>query len=122
MFEYSTSRTCINIQIACRIHPVKPLPCKSKSCMLTDLTDDGWNVMEELLPVLRSLKCATTALCGKSEVSSSIIYPVTATLLSKHLRASPAESAKVLQFKNAEAPKKRSRVLPKPGFVSLFQH
>ena len=64
-----------------------------------DLTDDGWNVMEELLPVLRSLKCA-------------IIYPVTATLLSKHLCASPAESAKVSQFKNAVSLSLKQRQSP----------
>ncbi len=46
-----------------------------------ELTDDRWGVMEELLPVLRSLKCATTALCGESGVA-----------LSKHLKVIPGES------------------------------
>lgn len=37
-----------------------------------ELTDDSWGVMEELLPVLHSLKCATTALCRESGVSISM--------------------------------------------------
>ncbi|KAK1901504.1 Zinc finger BED domain containing protein 1 [Dissostichus eleginoides] len=53
--------------------------------------------MEEMVPVLRSLKCATTALCGG--VSSSMIYPVTATLLTKHLPVAPEESKKVAEYK-----------------------
>lgn len=37
-----------------------------------ELTNDSWGVTEELLTVLHSLKCATTALCGESGVSISI--------------------------------------------------
>nr|XP_014354555.1 PREDICTED: zinc finger BED domain-containing protein 1-like [Latimeria chalumnae] len=66
-----------------------------------ELTDDNWQIIEELLPVLRSLKCATTALHGESEVSISMVYPVTATLLSKHLKPVPEESNKVTGFKTA---------------------
>uniref|UniRef100_H2ZY22 HAT C-terminal dimerisation domain-containing protein n=1 Tax=Latimeria chalumnae TaxID=7897 RepID=H2ZY22_LATCH len=62
---------------------------------------DNWQIIKELLPVLRSLKCATTALCGESEVSISMVYPVTATLLSKHLKPVPEESNKVTEFKTA---------------------
>lgn len=39
--------------------------------------------------MLYSLKCATTALCGESNMSLSMIYPVVATLLSKHLKQNP---------------------------------
>uniref|UniRef100_H3B362 HAT C-terminal dimerisation domain-containing protein n=1 Tax=Latimeria chalumnae TaxID=7897 RepID=H3B362_LATCH len=62
-----------------------------------ELTDDNWQIIEELLPVLCSLKCATTALCGESEVSISMVYPVTATLLSKHLKPVPEESKRRLE-------------------------
>lgn len=44
-----------------------------------ELTDDSWGDMEELLPVLHSLEFATTAFCGESGVSISMVYPVTAT-------------------------------------------
>ena len=45
--------------------------------------DANWHIMEEMLPVLRSLKCATTAVCGEKDVSISTVYPITATLLSR---------------------------------------
>ena len=44
-------------------------------------TDQSWHIMEELIPVLKSLKMATTALCGESDMSISQVYPVTTTLL-----------------------------------------
>uniref|UniRef100_H3A6Y0 HAT C-terminal dimerisation domain-containing protein n=1 Tax=Latimeria chalumnae TaxID=7897 RepID=H3A6Y0_LATCH len=71
-----------------------------------ELTDDSWQIIEELLPVLRSLKCATTALCDESEVSLSMVYPVTATLLSKHLKPVPEE------FKTAVSESLRRRLEP----------
>ena len=75
-------------------------------------TDDSWTVMEELLPVLHSLKCATTALCGESGVSISMIYPVTATLLSKHLKETPGESPKVTRFKQTVSASLERRLAP----------
>ncbi|ROL45338.1 Zinc finger BED domain-containing protein 1 [Anabarilius grahami] len=77
-----------------------------------ELTDDCWEVMEELLPVLHSLKCATTALCGESGVSISMVYPVTATLLSKHLKEIPGESPKVSQFKQTVSMSLERRLAP----------
>ncbi|XP_064417131.1 E3 SUMO-protein ligase ZBED1-like [Latimeria chalumnae] len=77
-----------------------------------ELTDDNWQIIEEFLPVLRSLKCATTALCGESEVSVSMVYPVTATLLSKHLKPVPEESNKVTEFKTAVSESLRRRLEP----------
>ncbi|KAL3048788.1 hypothetical protein OYC64_008294 [Pagothenia borchgrevinki] len=72
--------------------------------------------MEEMLPVLRSLKCATTALCGESGVSSSMIYPVTATLLTKHLPVAPEESKKVAEYKQTDEVESAKKVL----FIASF--
>ncbi|KAJ4946748.1 hypothetical protein JOQ06_008794 [Pogonophryne albipinna] len=77
-----------------------------------DLADDSWIVMEEMLPVLHSLKCATTALCGESGVSSSMIYPVTATLLTKHLPVAPEESKKVAEYKQTVSVSLKRRLKP----------
>lgn len=77
-----------------------------------DLADDSWTVMEELLPVLHSLKCATTASCGESTVSLSMIYPVVANLLSKHLKESPDQSTKVTAFKKAVSASLKERLAP----------
>lgn len=77
-----------------------------------ELTDDSWSVMEELIPVLHSLKCATTALCGESGVSISMVYPVTATLISKHLKETEGESPKVTQFKRTVSASLERRLAP----------
>ncbi|KAL3053015.1 hypothetical protein OYC64_005529 [Pagothenia borchgrevinki] len=77
-----------------------------------DLADDSWIVMEEMLLVLRSLKCATTALCGESGVSSSMIYPVTATLMTKHLPVAPEESKKVAEYKQTVSVSLKRRLKP----------
>lgn len=68
--------------------------------------------MEELIPVLHSLKCATTALCGESGVSISMVYPVTATLISKHLKETERESPKVTQFKRTVSASLERRLAP----------
>ncbi|KAJ8353586.1 hypothetical protein SKAU_G00211530 [Synaphobranchus kaupii] len=63
-----------------------------------ELTDDNWKIIENLLPVLNSLKTATTALCGEAYVSVSMVYPVTMSLLNRHLKPGD-DSNKVADFK-----------------------
>uniref|UniRef100_A0AAV2KTN5 Uncharacterized protein n=1 Tax=Knipowitschia caucasica TaxID=637954 RepID=A0AAV2KTN5_KNICA len=77
-----------------------------------ELTDNSWSVMEELMNVLHSLKHATTALCGESAVSISMVYPVTATLISKHLKENEGESPKVSQFKRSVSASLERRLAP----------
>uniref|UniRef100_H3AH25 HAT C-terminal dimerisation domain-containing protein n=1 Tax=Latimeria chalumnae TaxID=7897 RepID=H3AH25_LATCH len=77
-----------------------------------ELMYDNWQIIEKLLPVLHSLTCATTALCGESEVSILMVYPVTATLLSKHLKPVPKESNEVTEFKTAVSKSLRRRLEP----------
>jgi hypothetical protein len=77
-----------------------------------ELADASWHVMEELLPVLKSLKCATTALCGETELSISMVHPITATLLSRYLRPTEGESPKVREFKGKVAESLSSRIEP----------
>lgn len=77
------------------------------------LDDDSWVVMEEILPVLYSLKCATTALCARVvNVSLSMIFPVVANLQSKHLKELPEESSKVADFKKAVSASLKERLAP----------
>lgn len=68
-----------------------------------ELTDECWQTIEGMLPVLRSLKCATTALCSETHVSISLVYPVTNSLLSRHLNVLPGDSPRVAEFKRAVA-------------------
>lgn len=48
-----------------------------------ELTDDNWQTIETMLPVLESLKTATKALCSEEYVSLSVVFPVTMKLLDR---------------------------------------
>lgn len=67
-----------------------------------ELTDENWQTLEDILPALHSLKCATTAMCSESHVCISLVHPVTTSLL-KHLKPNDGESAKVTEFKTTVA-------------------
>ncbi|KAJ8375608.1 hypothetical protein SKAU_G00061880 [Synaphobranchus kaupii] len=76
-----------------------------------ELTDDNWQTIENILPVLNSLKTATTALCGEAYVPVSMVYPVTISLLNRHLKPGD-DSNKVADFKKTVATSLRRRMAP----------
>ncbi|KAL0152334.1 hypothetical protein M9458_052057 [Cirrhinus mrigala] len=47
------------------------------------LKDEHWQIVEELTPVLQSLKCATTAMCSETHVCVSLVYPIIHSLITK---------------------------------------
>lgn len=63
------------------------------------LQHDQWQVIEEILPVLQALKCATTALSADMYVSVSNVFPVMHALITNHLQSSEDDSATVDLFK-----------------------
>ncbi|XP_055035972.2 E3 SUMO-protein ligase ZBED1-like [Misgurnus anguillicaudatus] len=75
-----------------------------------ELIDDHWQTIEEILPVLQTLKIATEALGGENYVSVSMVYPLVHSLLSRHLQVSGEESQKVNEFKNTVAASLKQRV------------
>ncbi|KAL7882925.1 hypothetical protein SRHO_G00005830 [Serrasalmus rhombeus] len=64
-----------------------------------ELRDDYWQLMEDMAPVLGTLKCATTVMSTESEVSISNTYPITFSLMNNHLGAADRDSHKVAEFK-----------------------
>lgn len=68
-------------------------PTKVTDARALELTDDNWQTIEDILPVLHSLKCATTALCSESHVCMCVGYPVIFSLLSRHLKPEYGESS-----------------------------
>ena len=74
-----------------------------------ELADEMWKSIEEILPSLKSLKCATAALCT---VSLSMVLPVAKSLLEKHLEPMEGESKLVVDFKRTVAGSLRTRVRP----------
>jgi hypothetical protein len=65
------------------------------------LPDSHWRLIEDILPVLKALKCATTVLSTDMNVSSSVIYPVIHGLQTKHLIACDGDCETVATFKAA---------------------
>ncbi len=76
-----------------------------------DLKDEHWQTVEELTPVLKSLKCATTTMCSETHVSSSMVYPITHSLITRHLNTQRSESPRVSEFKNAVAESLKRRIV-----------
>lgn len=63
------------------------------------LQHSQWQVIEEILPVLQALKCATVVLSADTYVSVSNVFPVMHALISIHLQPSDDDSATVESFK-----------------------
>ena len=71
---------------------------KLSDARVLELQDEYWNVMEEITPVLTTLKCATTVISSEDKVSISHTYPITFRLIHKHSRQKE-ESRRVMEFK-----------------------
>lgn len=65
-----------------------------------DLTNEQWGLIENITPVLLSLKKANTLLCGEKFVTVSAMWPVMRVLVDFHLKVSEEDSVLVKQFKN----------------------
>ena len=57
--------------------------------------------MEDVAPVLETLKCATSAtvMSSETEVSISDTYPITFSLINVHLKTDEGDRSKVGEFK-----------------------
>lgn len=62
-------------------------------------SDAQWELMGQMVTVLKPLQIATTALCESEIVSCSLIYPVVNGLLEHHLPISDGDSPTLKQFK-----------------------
>uniref|UniRef100_A0A671L3S2 BED-type domain-containing protein n=1 Tax=Sinocyclocheilus anshuiensis TaxID=1608454 RepID=A0A671L3S2_9TELE len=75
-----------------------------------ELSDENWMTIETMLPILESLKSATTALCSETYVSVSMVLPVTMSLLNRHLCPEAGDSNKVAEFKGTVAASLERRI------------
>ena len=64
-----------------------------------DLKADQWDLLSQLVLVLKPLQVATTALCKDENISSSLIHPVINGLVKHHLKDSGSDVATVKRFK-----------------------
>ncbi|KAJ1128413.1 hypothetical protein NDU88_006792 [Pleurodeles waltl] len=75
---------------------------KPSAAQKLQMPDEHWQFIEDILPLLSTLKFATTALTAEQSFSISDIYPICNSLLQTHLRSgSPAENGNVANFKAA---------------------
>ena len=65
-----------------------------------ELRDEHWQLMEDVAPVLKTLKCATTVMSTETEVSISDTYPITFSLINVHLKTDEGDTSKVGEFKS----------------------
>ncbi|KAM3875305.1 E3 SUMO-protein ligase ZBED1-like [Diretmus argenteus] len=72
---------------------------KLQDARTLELQDDYWQIMTEILPVLATLKCVTTVMSLENDVSISNTYPITFSLLEKHLLRAEDDSRRVTEFK-----------------------
>ncbi|XP_075763279.1 E3 SUMO-protein ligase ZBED1-like isoform X1 [Pelodiscus sinensis] len=86
---------------------------KQSDAQMLQLQDEHWQLLEDILPVLSTLKCATTAMSAEQLASISNIYPICNSLLQTHLRSeAPAENATVTAFKAAVRRSLEHRMTP----------
>ena len=65
-----------------------------------DLKPHQWDVLTQLVTVLKPLQVATTALCEEQNVSVSLIYPVLNGLITKHLALNEDDLPAIRNFKD----------------------
>lgn len=75
------------------------------------IQDSHWRIVEDFIPVLQALKCATTALGTDLMVSCSVVYPVVNGLLTIHLSECDDDSQVVSEFKRAVSASLRRRIM-----------
>ena len=78
------------------IHDEKVTPSGQRHL---DLTPDQWDLLSQLVVVLKPLQVATTALCKEQNISSSLIYPVVNGLVKCHPKSDNADLVVVKCFK-----------------------
>lgn len=75
---------------------------KPSAAQKLQMPDEHWQFIEDILPLLSTLKYATAAVSAEQSFSISDIYPICNSLLQTHLRTgSPAEHGNVANFKAA---------------------
>jgi hypothetical protein len=82
------------------------------------LTDTQWRQIEDFIPVLNALKCATTALSADTNVSISVAYPVANDLIVAHLTVSEDDSVTVSNFKETVSASLKRRLMSDADFAT----
>ena len=68
-----------------------------------DVKPEQWEILSQMVPALKLLQVATTALCMDQNVTASLIFPVVHGLLKNHLAIGEDDLSVVKQFKEVVA-------------------
>ncbi|XP_073672068.1 E3 SUMO-protein ligase ZBED1-like [Paramisgurnus dabryanus] len=72
---------------------------KLQDARILEIKDEYWAIMADLKPVLETLKCATTIMSSEKTVSISHIYPITFSIINKHMAIATDDRPRVAEFK-----------------------
>ncbi|KAL0187841.1 hypothetical protein M9458_014940, partial [Cirrhinus mrigala] len=72
---------------------------KLQDARILEIKDEYWAIMADLKPVLETLKCATTIMSSEKTVSISHIYPITFSIINKHMAIATNDRPRVAEFK-----------------------
>jgi len=64
-----------------------------------DIIDEHWQLITELLPVLKALQIVTAIMSAESQPSASCVYPILQGLIKNHLTAKEEDSKVLVDFK-----------------------
>ena len=77
-----------------------------------DLKEDQWDLISQMVNVLKPLQMATTVFSLEQNISCSIVYPVVNGLLVNHLASTESDLPAVKRFKQSVASELRCRFNP----------
>lgn len=72
---------------------------KVQDARILELKDAHWQLIEDVVPTLKALKCATTVMSAEREVSISNTYPITFGLINAHLQSEGNANRVQVEFK-----------------------
>ena len=72
---------------------------KLQDARILKIKDEYWAIMADLKPALETLKCATTIMSSEKIVSISHIYPITFSIINKHMAIATDDRPRVAEFK-----------------------
>ena len=85
-----------------------------------DLTPDQWELLHQMVNVLKPLQMTTTVMCTDRDVSASLVYPLLNGLLNHHLSASSNDLQPVQKFKETVANELKKRFKFDPTNVMVL--
>ena len=99
------------------IHNIRVTPSDKRYLYLTA---DQWDLLLQLLVVLKPLQVATTALSCEQNVSSSLVYPIIHGLIKCHLKPDTNDLPAIKRFKETVISQVKERFAFDPENIAIL--